>query len=102
MTYIHIVRTFYIDNELQLKKIEKFSKRSPHGGLAPILWPIYGKVPERELIFLNDSLKSSMDTSVDKVSPFKSLTRLRDFSKKSREIFETFETFLFWIMRPTT
>ena len=41
-------------------------------------------------------------TSVDKVSPFKSLTRLRDFSKKSREIFETFETFLFWIMRPTT
>ena len=31
--------------------------------------------------------------SVDKVSQFKSLTRLRDFSLKSHEIYETFETF---------
>ena len=31
MTYIHIVRPFYIDNELQLKKIEIFSKKTPRG-----------------------------------------------------------------------
>ena len=62
MTYTHIVRPFYIDNELQLKKIEIFSKKTPQGVLAPILGPIYGKVPEREPIFLNDSSKSSMDT----------------------------------------
>ena len=31
-------------------------------------------------------------TSVDKVSHFKSLTRLRDFFIKSHEIYETFET----------
>ena len=62
MTYIHIVRPFYIDNELQFKKIDIFSKKIPKGGMAPILGPIYGKVPEREPIFLNDSSKSSMDT----------------------------------------
>ena len=62
MTHIHIVRPFYIDNELQLKKIEIFLKKTPQGVLAPILGPIYGKVPESELIFLNDSSKSSMDT----------------------------------------
>ena len=33
---------------------------------------------------------------VDKVSHFKSLTRLRDFFKKSHETFETFETFETW------
>ena len=45
MTHIHIVRPFYIDNELQLKKIDIFSKKTPQGGLAPIMGPIYGKVP---------------------------------------------------------
>ena len=34
--------------------------------------------------------------SVDKVSHFKSLTRLRDFSMKSHETYETFETFETW------
>ena len=72
MTHIHIVRPFYIDNELQLKKIEIFSKNTPQGGLAPILGPIYGKVPEREPIFLNDSSKSSMDTQ--KLIPVEILT----------------------------
>ena len=72
MTYIHIVRPFYIDNELQLKKIEIFLKNTPQGGLAPILGPIYGKVPEREPIFLNDSSKSSMDTQ--KLIPVEILT----------------------------
>ena len=42
------------------------------GGLAPILGPIYGKVPEREPIFLNDSSKSSMDTQ--KLIPVEILT----------------------------
>ena len=32
MTHIHIVRPFYIDNELQLKKIDIFSKKTPQGG----------------------------------------------------------------------
>ena len=35
---------------------------------------------------------SSSGNSVDKVSHFKSLTRLRDFFIKSHEIYETFET----------
>ena len=51
MTYIHIVRPFYIDNELQLKKIEMFSKKTPQRDLAPILGLIYGKVPVREFFF---------------------------------------------------
>ena len=72
MTYTHIVRPFYIDNELQLKKIEIFSKKTLQGGLAPILGPIYGKVPEREPIFLNDSSKSSMD--IEKLIPVEILT----------------------------
>ena len=72
MTYTHIVRPFYIDNELQLKKIEIFLKKTPQGHLAPILGPIYGKVPEREPIFLNDSSKSSMDTQ--KLIPVEILT----------------------------
>ena len=72
MTYIHIVRPFYIDNELQLKKIEILSKKTPQGSLAPILGSIYGKVPEREPIFLNDSSKSSMDTQ--KLIPVEILT----------------------------
>ena len=42
------------------------------GSLAPILGPIYGKVPEREPIFLNDSSKSSMDTQ--KLIPVEILT----------------------------
>ena len=62
MANICIGRPFYIDNELELKKIKIFSKKTPQGGLAPILGPIYGKVPERESIFLNDCSKSSMDT----------------------------------------
>ena len=37
-----------------------------------------------------------MCTSVDKVSHFKSLTRLRDFFIKSHEIYETFETLETW------
>ena len=72
MTHIHIVRPFYIDNELQFKKIDIFSKKTPQGGLAPILGPIYGKVPEREPIFLNDSSKLSMDTQ--KLIPVEILT----------------------------
>ena len=72
MTYTHIVRPFYIDNELQFKKIDIFSKKTPQGGLVPILGPIYGKVPEREPIFLNDSSKSSMDTQ--KLIPVEILT----------------------------
>ena len=36
MTYTHIVRPFYIDNELQLKKLKYFQKR-PQVGLTPIL-----------------------------------------------------------------
>ena len=35
-------------------------------------------------------------SSVDKVSHFKSLTRLRDFFIKSHEIYETFETLKTW------
>ena len=54
MTYIHIVKPFYIDNELQVKKIEIFLKKTPQGILAPILGPIYGKVPEREPIFFSE------------------------------------------------
>ena len=61
MTYIHIVKPFYIDNELQVKKIEIFLKKTLQGVLAPILEPIYGKVPVREFFFLNNSSKSSMD-----------------------------------------
>ena len=72
MTYIHSVRPFYIDNELQFKKIDIFSKKTPQGGLAPILGPIYGKVPEREPISLNDSSKLSMD--IEKLIPIEILT----------------------------
>ena len=72
MTYIHIVKPFYIDNELQVKKIEIFLKKTPQGILAPILGPIYGKVPVREFFFLNDSSKLSMDTQ--KLIPVEILT----------------------------
>ena len=34
MTYIHSVRPFYIDNELQLKKLKYFQKRPPRGALC--------------------------------------------------------------------
>ena len=77
MTHIHIVRPFYIDNELQFKKIDIFSKKTPKWGLAPILGPIYGKVPEREPNFLNDSSKSSLD--IEKLIPVEILTYFSRF-----------------------
>ena len=72
MTYTHIVRPFYIDNELQFKKIDIFSKKTPQGGLAPILGPIYGKVPGPPYFWLDPSSSSSMDTQ--KLIPVEILT----------------------------
>jgi len=43
MTYTHIVRPFYIDNELQLKKIEIFSKKTPRGAWPPFWGPFMEK-----------------------------------------------------------
>ena len=43
MTYTHIVRPFYIDNELQLKKIEIFSKKTPQGAWPPFWGPFMEK-----------------------------------------------------------
>ena len=43
MTYTHIVRPFYIDNELQLKKIDIFSKKTPKGAWPPFWGPFMEK-----------------------------------------------------------
>ena len=72
MTYIHSVRPFYIDNELQVKKIKMFLKKTPQGVLAPILGPIYGKVPGPPYFWLDPSSSSSMDTQ--KLIPVEILT----------------------------
>ena len=59
------------------------------------VWPslLGGKLTIFKIPFKKTLLATLIVTdSVDKVSHFTSLTRLRDFSIKSHEIYETFET----------
>ena len=72
MAHNHIGRPFYVDNELELKKIWNIFKKDSLGGLAHILGPIYAKVPKREFFFLNNSSNSSLDTQ--KLIPVEILT----------------------------
>ena len=53
---------------------------------------IFREINFTEKITLFQNLEHCVLFSVDKVSHFKSLTRLRDLFIKSHEIYETFET----------
>ena len=60
MTQIRIVGPLYIDNELELKKIEIFFKRPPRGDRTLIWGLIYRNVPGRHFFWPDDSSNSRL------------------------------------------